>query len=49
MISPVCPLLETEAKQGEKWRRRFADKNFALCASGTKRPKNWAKHFALGL
>ena len=45
MISPVCLPVETEGKQGEKGQRRFAEKNFALRAPGTKRPKTWAKSF----
>jgi hypothetical protein len=46
VISPVRLLVQTEGKQGEKWRRRFAEKNFALRASGTKRPKNCGKKSA---
>lgn len=45
MISPAPLLVETEGKQSEKWQRRFAEKNFALRAPGTTRPKNWATSF----
>lgn len=39
----MCLLVETGGNQGEKWRRRFAEKNFALRAPGTKRPKKMGK------